>query len=60
MASHVASETLVHILRHSWCEVRELEHHLYMYVGHDLLAHRHDGRVVRELVLRRCIYAVHV
>ena len=60
MASHVASETLVHILRHSWCEVRELELHLYMYVVHDLLVHRHDERVVHVSVHRRCTFAVHV
>jgi hypothetical protein len=40
--------------------VRELELHLYMYVGHDLLVHRHDVRVVREPVLRRCTYVAHV
>jgi hypothetical protein len=56
----VANEILVHILRHSWCEVRELELHLYMYVVHDLLVHHHDGRVVRESVLRRCTYEAHV
>jgi hypothetical protein len=37
--------------------VRELELHLYMYVVRDLLVHHHDGRVVRESVLRRCTYA---
>jgi hypothetical protein len=38
--------------------VRVLELHLYMNVGDDLLVHRHDERVVRESVLRRCTYAV--
>jgi hypothetical protein len=28
-----------------------------MYVVRDLLVHHHDGRVVRESVLRRCTYA---
>ena len=58
-ASHEASETSVHKLLRSWCVVREPELHLYMYVEHDLLARRRDGRVVRESVLRRCTYAVH-
>jgi hypothetical protein len=40
--------------------VRALELHLYMYVVHDLLVHHHDGRVVRESVLRRCTYEAHV
>jgi hypothetical protein len=39
--------------------VRALELHLYMYVVGDLLVHHHDGRVVRESVLRRCTYEVH-
>ena len=39
-------------------EVRVLELHLYMSVADDLLAPRHDGRVVREPVLHRCTYAV--
>jgi hypothetical protein len=40
--------------------VRELELHLYMYVERDLLEHRHDERVVRESVLRRCTYEARV
>jgi hypothetical protein len=40
--------------------VRELVRHLYMYVERDLLVHRHDVRVVREPVLRRCTYVAHV
>ena len=35
-----------------------LELHLYMNVVDDLLVHRHDERVVREPVLRRCTYVV--
>jgi hypothetical protein len=38
--------------------VRVLELHLYTSVVGDLLVRRHDGRVVHESVLRRCIYAV--
>jgi hypothetical protein len=38
--------------------VRVLELHLYMNVVDDLLVHRHDERVVREPVLRRCTYVV--
>jgi hypothetical protein len=41
-------------------EVHVLELHLYMSVADDLLAPRHDGRVVRESVLRRCTYVVRV
>jgi hypothetical protein len=37
-------------------EVRVLELHLYMNVVGDLMVHRHDVRVVREPVLRRCTY----
>jgi hypothetical protein len=55
----VASETLVHKLLRALCEVREPELHLYMNVVDDLLVHRHDERVVREPVLRRCTYEVH-
>jgi hypothetical protein len=40
--------------------VRELVRHLYMYVVRDLLVHRHDERVAREPVHRRCTYAVRV
>jgi hypothetical protein len=38
--------------------VRVLELHLYMYVVHDLLVHRHDERVVRGSVPHRCTYEV--
>jgi hypothetical protein len=40
--------------------VRVLELHLYMNVVDDLMVYRHDERVVRESVLRRCTYVVHV
>jgi hypothetical protein len=40
--------------------VRVLELHLYMYVAHDLLVHRHDGRVVRESELHHCTYVARV
>jgi hypothetical protein len=36
--------------------VRELEHRRCICAEHDLLVHRHDVRVVREPVLRRCTY----
>jgi hypothetical protein len=39
---------------------RVLVLHPYMYVVRDLLVHRHDGRVVRESVLRRCTYEARV
>jgi hypothetical protein len=35
----------------------DLALHLYMYVVRESVLHHHDGRVVPELVLRRCTCA---
>jgi hypothetical protein len=53
---HDASDSALH--HRGEYVMRGLELHLYMNVVDDLMVHRHDGRVVREPVHRRCTYAV--
>jgi hypothetical protein len=53
---HDASDLALHHRGEHVAHVREL--HLYMNVVDDLMVHRHDERVVRGSVRRRCTYEV--